>query len=292
MYAVDSGLTFSHHTIPTRDGLNIAVHETGRGDPLVYATGIGVHHEGLFPFFEPLSRRYRVITWDYRCMGDSENPEPMPELTMARHALDGLDVMNALAVKKAPMVGWSMGVPVGLEMIRQEPDRFSAYIALFGSPGKPFEAGFPPPAAWALKKMFRVLQEVPEVSQAALGLSQTLPEVAFHLLSGISFVGRSVDRDAFSRQMAGVSKTPQRPYFKTLLNLAEHDANDLLSTLATKSLVIAGNKDWLTPANSARRMARAIPQCELLVLANATHFGLIEQPKEVTGKILEFLEKI
>lgn len=282
-------LPFQHRTIESNDGVLVAVHETGSGPPLLFASGIGVRYRGVVPLVALLAKRHRVILWDYRCMGESPFSGEMPDMSIRRHAMDLLDIMDALEVSCAPLVGWSMGVPVGLEAIRHSPGRFCSFGALFGSAGRPFERGFSAPVGWGLRRGFEALRRLPFPSQVALDLARNVPDVAMQLMSGLSFVGRDVHREAFLAQVNGIAQTPKEPYFETLLQMDLHSAWEALPSLKLPVLLVAGGKDWLTPEATAREMARLIPDSELLVLPQATHFGLIEQPERIGKEILSFL---
>jgi 3-oxoadipate enol-lactonase len=69
-----------------------------------------------------------------------------------------------------------------------------------------------------------------------------------------------------------------------------HDSTGLLPTLAgLPTLVIVGEDDSVTPPESARRMAAAIPGARMVVVPGAAHVPPVEQPAATTAAIREFL---
>jgi pimeloyl-ACP methyl ester carboxylesterase len=69
-----------------------------------------------------------------------------------------------------------------------------------------------------------------------------------------------------------------------------HDSTGLLPTLTgLPTLVVVGEDDTLTPPESARRMAAAIPGARLVIVPGAAHVPPVEQPAETTTAIREFL---
>jgi pimeloyl-ACP methyl ester carboxylesterase len=52
---------------------------------------------------------------------------------------------------------------------------------------------------------------------------------------------------------------------------------------------MVGEDDTVTPPDSARRMAAAIPGARLVVVPGAAHVPPVEQPAETTTAIREFL---
>jgi pimeloyl-ACP methyl ester carboxylesterase len=79
------------------------------------------------------------------------------------------------------------------------------------------------------------------------------------------------------------------PMFLKMLRAAgEHTAGDYLAQIDVPVLIVAGERDTLTPAFLSESMHEAIPGSELLLVKNGTHVASIEQPELVDGKILEF----
>ena len=55
------------------------------------------------------------------------------------------------------------------------------------------------------------------------------------------------------------------------------------------TLIIAGDRDQLTPVATAERMQRAIPGSELVVFPGHSHLVQVEKPAEVHAAIDAFL---
>jgi pimeloyl-ACP methyl ester carboxylesterase len=267
--------------VDTDDGQRLAAFAMGNGAPLLFASGIGVHREGMMPLFQRLATRYRLIGWDYRAMGESVVGSRVPDMSVVRHARDALAVLDALSVTQATVVGWSMGVPVSVELLRMAPNRCNAFAALFGAPGRPFEGSFPRPVGLALQGVLMGLRRLPAISQLGLDLAVALPDIAFALMASLEFVGREAPREAFYRQVKGVKETPKPAYLQAMLEMARHDGRDLLPAITCPTVVVGGGKDWLTPAATARAMAQAIPNASLHIFPDATHFGVIEKAAEI-----------
>ena len=119
-----------------------------------------------------------------------------------------------------------------------------------------------------------------------------MPGLTHAVLSRGLFVGKDADRlvfDANVRSVAGVEKTL---YTRTMLALSEHDASDLLPRVPCPALIIAGERDHLTPPRVARKIAETIPDGTYREVAGGSHFALIEQPGLINGWLLEFIDRI
>ncbi len=269
-------LPYSHHRVVTDDGVDLAVQTVGEGPVVVLGNGIGVSKPGLDILADHLRDRYQVVCWDYRGVGESWLPDKDVAFTMERHAVDALQILDALGVERAAMLGWSMGVPVGLEMIRRAPERIVGYGALFGAPGHPFRAAFPWILAEAVHLGVRSSTVNPWPAQAVLSLATALPPVAWAICSTLRFVGPWAHADTFHANVRSTCGANKTAYFNTMNELMHHDASDLLPFVQCPTVVVAGEQDWITPPAAARKMAHATPGSELVVLDRTTHFGIIE----------------
>jgi 3-oxoadipate enol-lactonase len=69
----------------------------------------------------------------------------------------------------------------------------------------------------------------------------------------------------------------------------EHSAHDVLPSITVPTLILAGDRDQLTPVATAERMQRAIPNSELVVFPGHTHLVQVETPDAVHATIEAFL---
>lgn len=283
------------HTV-TDDGVQLLYQTFGdsTGPAVVFANGIGVRYPGVVRQMTACRERgHQVICWDYRGMGQSIMPDPRTgDVSMARQARDILAVLEHLEVERAVFVGWSMGVQVSLEAIRQQPERVAGFVALLGTYARPFQTAFPTPVSRTIEGLFRFMTRHPSVAQGVLNLGVTLPNLAFFLLSNGVFVGKDADREVFDanvRSVAGVEKTL---YARTMLELATHDATDLLQRVGCPTLIIAGERDYLTPPRVAMHMARTISGATYREVKGGTHFAMIEQPELINRWLLQLADRV
>ncbi len=280
--------------VTTADGAMIDYQRSG--DPaaptVVLANGIGVDHPGVALQRRALETDHQVLTWDYRGVAGSTMPSVDADVSMGRHAQDLLTVLDHAGVDRAVVVGWSMGVQVGLELARSAPERLAGFVALLGAHGRPFRGAFPGPLAALVEALFGFAARNPTLAQAPLDAAVALPDVAFRVLSLASFVGADADRVVFDGNVASVQRMNRRVYLRTMLELAEHDAHDVLPTLRCPALVIAGSRDRLTPPKVAHEMVAQIPGAEYREVDGGTHFALIEQPERVNGWLRELMARV
>ncbi len=284
-------VNYQHHEVRTPDGAVLAVQTAGDGPAVLLANGIGVTTPGLDVIVGHLAPRHRCVLWDYRGLGRSRNPRGGSSQKMHVHAADALTILGALGIDRAVVLGWSMGVQVGLEIIRAEPAAVAGFGALFGGWGKPFRHAFPAPIAHALNLTVLGSRITPWGVKGLLKLGAALPPVARVVCRSIGFVGPLADADLFHQDVSAVSRHDTRTYLKTLSQLNRHDASDLLAHITCPVLVATGLDDRVTPPKVGRKMASTIPDATLLALEGTSHFGVIEHREALLEPIDQLLQR-
>jgi len=80
--------------------------------------------------------------------------------------------------------------------------------------------------------------------------------------------------------------------FGDFLACNRFDFRPQLPAIATPALVIAAELDRMTPARFARTLAAGLPHARLVVLDDAGHFAMLEQPEVVAEHIDHFLREL
>jgi pimeloyl-ACP methyl ester carboxylesterase len=168
-------------------------------------------------------------------------------------ASDVAAVMDALKIRRAPVVGWSDGAIVGLVMALHEPERLTRVFA--------FAANMDPSG------------------------------VKSDVLSNPTFKG-AIARSA--AQYAKLSPTPNGfPAFqKAIETMWDKEPNYTARDLArihTPVAIVDGDHDEAIVRAHTEYMARTIPGAKLIILPNASHFAMLQQPDEFNAAMLGFL---
>ena len=105
------------------DGTRLAWYEGGCADgpPLVFLSGLGGGFGIWRPFIERFHERCRLIGWDYRGLYHSVGSRRPQTVTIDAQVRDLLALLEHAGVASPILVGWSMGVQVGLELHRTHP---------------------------------------------------------------------------------------------------------------------------------------------------------------------------
>ena len=120
-------------TTPVGD-IKIAYKIYGHGEPLIMIMGFS----GTMDFWDArvikkLAEHYQVIVFDNRGMGlTSDSPK---EYTIKLFADDTAGLMKAIKIKRAHILGWSMGTNIAQELVLDYPEMTDKLILYAADPG-------------------------------------------------------------------------------------------------------------------------------------------------------------
>ena len=127
------------------DGTRIAYQIVGAGERvLMFANGLGGRLYAIEPVVEAFWKDYRIITWDYRGLFESDVPSSLRRLAVTHHVEDASAILKAEQVDRAVLIGWSMGVQVMLDLAASQPNLAAGLVLINGTHGHVFSTGFQP----------------------------------------------------------------------------------------------------------------------------------------------------
>ena len=258
------------------DGLSLHYKSTGTGKPsLVLLHGFGA---SLFSWREvmgPLGRLGTVVAFDRPAFGlteralsweKGENPyTPDAQVDL----LFGL--MDELAIDRAILVGNSAGGTVALHAAVANPERVQGLVLVDAAI---YEGGGAP--SWS-----RPLLRVPQVDRLGPLLARQIA------VRGDQFLERAWhDPSKLTVDIVAGYREPLRvnDWDLALWELTKASrASDLAGSLEEPkipALVISGDDDRIVPPESSVRLARELPDAELVIIPNCGHLPQEECPSE------------
>jgi pimeloyl-ACP methyl ester carboxylesterase len=278
-----------HKRFVSFDGTEIAYQVRGEGPPVVLANGLGGTFEAFRHVYRALGDAYRIVCWDYRGLYGSGRPRDLATLAIASQCRDLAILLDKEKIDRAVLVGWSMGVQVNFELCRHHRDRVAGIVAVNGTYGSPFRSALASRLArYLIPPWLSVMKAqaplVSRVSHATVAWSGLIPAMA-----RLGLVSTRIDEDAMRAVAEGFKGMDFAIYSDTLRALGAHDARDLLPHLDAPTLIIAGDRDLMTPLFTARKMNRWIRGSRLVVIPGATHYAPLEFPEVIEAEILGFL---
>ena len=248
------------------NGIEVYWQEQGAGYPVVLTHGLGDCAELWTPLAEALADRYRVVSWDMRGHFRTEAPDDLALYTQDIVVEDLRALCDHLGIERAVFGGHSLGGYTALRFHEKYPARVAALVLHAAGPGYRNQEGS---QAWTdrLEKLAArqesefARDERRPAKELRVG-APALGELAQHEVRGVANVERGV--------MA-------HPYFI--------DA----TKIDVPAIVIVGERDKNYLA-SADYFAGKLPNARKVVVPDAGHPAMLEQPAIVNKAVREFLD--
>ena len=111
-------------------GVALAVDDRGDGPPVVFVHGTAASRSTWREVIDELGDDARSIAYDRRAYGDSGAPQPYTGTTVNEQADDLAELLEALGVTEAVVVGHALGAMIGLETLMRFPHSFRAAVLI------------------------------------------------------------------------------------------------------------------------------------------------------------------
>jgi pimeloyl-ACP methyl ester carboxylesterase len=251
--------------------------------------------------------RVRLVFYDQRSHGRSDRSEAATD-SIDQLGRDLATVLDTL-VPRGPivLVGHSMGGMAVLALAAQRPQLFvrvsgrarrqrvTGVALLSTSAGRIGALTLGLPASLArfnepvLPFLLRTASRRGDLIERGRALGA---ELAWVFTRRLSFAAADVDPvtvDYLAEMIAATRIEVVADFYPALVR---HDKLAALPVLeSVEVLVLCGDHDLLTPLAQSEQMAAALPDAELVVVAQAGHVALLERPEIVTDALLALIER-
>lgn len=250
----------------TLDYLDLRPAEPERAEqarPLLLITGYAATKEMWNgEFVRALAAHRRVLLLDNRGMGPS--PAPAGGFGIRQLAADAAALLDGLGIRRADVLGWSMGGMVAQELALARPDLVAALALYATAPDN--------------RELMPVLDRMAAMTDPELLAAMFPPAwAAAHpdALARLPQRPRPPDMDVIARQYAA---------------LRHWDGDAVrLSALSMPVLVLAGQADWVCTPEQSRRIAGAVAGARLVLLPGGGHWMMHQYPGQLARQVEDFL---
>jgi 2-succinyl-6-hydroxy-2,4-cyclohexadiene-1-carboxylate synthase len=278
---VSEQLVVDRRDVDVGDGLRLHVARSGEGmgPPLVLLHGFTGSTDTWDFLREPLGASHDVIAVDLPGHGRSAAPHHMARYGLGRFADDLVRVLDALAVDRVALLGYSMGGRAALRFALRHPDRLTALVLESTSPGiaDPAQRDERVASDAALAESIEregVRAFVERWEQLPMWESQrALPEATRTVLRAQRMANRP---HGLANSLRGAGAGVDEPVL------------DRLGTIVAPALLVVGALDAPYLA-LGRLMERAINHAQLCVVPGAGHAVHLEQPDAFVRAVATFL---
>lgn len=231
------------------------------------------------------ARRYTVVAPDL--LGHGESDKPRHDYSLGGHANVLRDLMIAIGLERATVVGQSLGGGVALQLAYQHPERCERLV-LVSSGGLGSEV------SWLLRAL-----TLPGVEYLMPVLFPSFVRDAGNALSrklrGLGLRAPRLEEEW--RTYVSLTEPGNRPSFMRTLRSVVDPAGQAVSatdrlylTSRVPTLIIWGRHDRMIPVEHAFAAHAAIPQSRLAVFEDSGHFPHAEEPQRFVEVVSDFVE--
>lgn len=270
----------------TVDGGRYCYRRSGEGRAILLLHGLTDSGRFLWrEFIRHFENEYTVIAVDLRGHGDSEKPKrgyaPADQAWLVAAFID------RLGLDRPVLLGHSLGGIIAAKFAILFPDRLSKLIIS----DSPLGAGF-----W---KNLGLVTRIPRRGVAIVGLTMVpfLGRLVFKLRSPRTmrmtlerlqvFCDPShITAELIQEKMLSTYEAISQSLWQAVI--FENLFRDL-DRISVPTLIIHGSHDTLVPLNWAERAVFKIQDSRLVLIENAGHFPLIEQPDQFNQAVSQFL---
>jgi pimeloyl-ACP methyl ester carboxylesterase len=256
------------------NNIQIYYEEHGTGYPILLIQGLGYPSGMWFLQVQELAKHFRTIIFDNRGVGRTDKPDE--EYSVALMASDAGGLLRSLGVKKAHVVGVSLGGYIAQELALSQPDLVDRLVLLATSCGGP--------------KYIELTKALWEEVAALAGLP---PEEIIRRGMALAATGKFFCEhpELIARSVAIRLENPQPLYAFGRQSAAAMSFNstDRVHLIRQLTLILAGAQDRVMPLVLTEELAQKIPNAHLKVFPDAAHLLFLEKAQAVNQAIVEFL---
>ena len=253
------------------------IHGEGPGPPLMLVSGMAGSCRGWLALQVPeLSKDRRTVIFEQRGVGESEDPGG--PFTTADLADDAVGLLDALGLERADLMGAFLGGMAAQEAALRHPDRVERLV-LVGSYARP-----------DAKRRF-LLEKWREMARAGTPESVFVRERLLWTLQDETLEQRDIIEAMVAFFDRGEAPVPPDLLMRQCDACLRHDTADRLHRIRSRTLVMGGRQDQLTPPRMQRELADGIPGARLVTVSYGAHLILLEAAERLNQVVLQFLKE-
>jgi 2-hydroxymuconate-semialdehyde hydrolase len=257
-------------------GIDVNYHDHGSGFPvlLIHGSGPGVSAYANWRLVMPeLSKQRRVIAPDMVGFGFTERPAGY-QYTMTNWVKQAIDLLDALGLEQADLVGNSFGGALSLALTIHHPERVRRLV-LMGAAGVSFPITPALDAVWGYEPSFENMRRIMDVFAYDRGLvNDDLARLRYQASA----------REGVQESSAQMFPAPRQRWVEALASPEED-----IAKIDKETLIVHGRDDQVIPLENSLRMSQLISRSQLHVFGRCGHWTQIEHAARFAQLVSNFL---
>jgi len=259
-----------HHVLLST-GIDMVYLEQGsrRGIPVIFLHGFTDSHHSFDRNLPTFPARFHVFALDQRGHGDSSKPECC--YTQADFAADVPAFMDAVGLRRASIVGHSMGSFIAQNVALDFPERVDRLVLIGSGPtlvGNPVAL---------------------DLQSAVDALTDPIDPAFVRDFQASTFF-RPIPESFLDTAVEDSLKVPAAIWQQALDGLIAEDHSGELGRIRAPTLILYGDQDVFLTAADQEALDEGIPRSRLVTYAQVGHGVHVEVPRRVNRALERFLD--
>jgi pimeloyl-ACP methyl ester carboxylesterase len=245
----------------------------GRGRPVLLLHGWLGSWALWRDTIEVLGREFKTYSLDFWGFGSSSPTGDDMTFSVANFVELVYQFMDRLGIRRAPLLGHSMGGTVSLGVAIKYPER----VVKVGVVGSPINGSS---LNWLLKA---------SGYQAVARLFFIAPPAVKLFLSGYAYFMANDGRRMSKMITEDFSQVSVNSFFESIGTLRQTDLRPRLGEITMPTLGIYGRKDIIVHPNQHSVLAAGVSHAHIHFFQNSGHFVMLDEPEPFHTAVLDFL---
>ena len=263
----------------TNDNCKLFFEEKGQGKAVIFIHGWSCNRHFFKKQLPAFQKKYHVLAYDLRGHGDSERPEH--GLTLTSFANDLKELIENRELKEVSLVGWSMGVHIIFEYIKNFGVNNLHKLVLVDMSARltndpatnwkyPVHGGYTEYDALKFCEM----------------ITTNWPKVVTAFVPGM--FGKDTDSEEIPWATDQILRNTPHVMISMWLSMMTKDYRDLLPEITVPTLVTYGKRPSLYIPENSEYLGKRLPNAKVLSY-DGGHIHFMQDSEKFNREVMEFI---
>jgi len=281
------------------DGAQVFVEEVGPESPkgAIFIHGSALRTDTWHYQFEGLGD-HRLVFCDLRGHGLSD-PVGDKDYTMETLTGDLVEVLDAVGLEEAVIVGHSVGGMIALELAKRYPERLGSQVqglvltnTTYGPVTETLIGG-----GTGLARIERLTRRPLDALKSQHARIEALrkvmrPSDAMFWMVALAAFGKDASAKQIDFVYDMISETQIEVVFDLIRSYRDFDMTDHLDLVTVPAVVLGGTEDKLTSVRASEYLGEHLPKADLHVFEGCGHMLMLERHEEFNRLVRLFLDDV
>lgn len=232
---------------------------------------------------------YQILMHDYRGHFQSSGKNDVAKITFPQIAKDIKDLCDFLGIKKAYMLGHSMGVNICLQLAKDYPDLVQGMVLISGTFMPVNDVMFDSNIMEFIAPLLGSgIKKYPE-GMKKIWSSTGMNPIVKSIIHSSGFNKAKVSKEFIEIYLNRVGQLGPEIFFQLFSEMAKQNIASSLGRMTMPALVVGGMKDNVIPNHMQRTLAGLLPESQSYFFVKGSHVPQADYPELINERINLFI---